>query len=177
MNNQEKFNPESLNLENPTQEKSEQEKKRLNKIIPLYFVAFFIILAILDGIFVYLALDSHNGVTTKNAYEKGLEYNQSITQAEIAKDIKQELAYKIISDNLVKVSYSADIKINVPKITIKLIRPIEQGKDFFSQLHLNESNDKYEAKIKFPLKGNWDILLKTNAAEIELRKKLRIFIP
>ena len=50
-----------------------------DRIIPLYFVAFFVFIAIMDGIFVYLATTTHSGVVTENAYQKGLNYNQYIT--------------------------------------------------------------------------------------------------
>jgi len=49
-----------------------------DRIIPLYFVAFFVVIAIFDGIFVYLATSTHSGVVTENAYQKGLNYNQYI---------------------------------------------------------------------------------------------------
>ena len=61
-----------------------------NVRIPLYFVMFFITLAILDSFFVYIALSTHNGVVTENAYEKGLNYNRTIEQAETAKKLNQK---------------------------------------------------------------------------------------
>ena len=60
--------------------------KNKDNIIPYYFVLFFIIIAFLDSIFVFIAFYSFRGVIIENSYEKGLKYNQTIIASE-----KQEL--------------------------------------------------------------------------------------
>ena len=52
------------------------------ELIPYYFVLFFITIIILDSIFVYLAFSSHTGLVSENSYEKGLNYNDIISQKE-----------------------------------------------------------------------------------------------
>jgi len=59
-----------------------------DKLIPWYFVIFFLVLFIVDGIFVYLATSTHTGVVTENAYEKGLRYNEVIERARAAEKAK-----------------------------------------------------------------------------------------
>ena len=56
--------------------------RKSDKWIPWYFVAFFVVLAILDGIFVTIAATTHTGVITENAYQKGLDYNEVVAASE-----------------------------------------------------------------------------------------------
>ncbi|MEM6602558.1 MAG: FixH family protein, partial [Pseudomonadota bacterium] len=53
-----------------------------DRIIPWYFVIFFVLLAIVNVIFVTLAARSHPGTVQNNAYEIGLNYNEIIAASE-----------------------------------------------------------------------------------------------
>ena len=135
---------------------------------------FFVTIAILDGFFVYTALSTHSGVVTKNSYEKGLNYNDAIEQAEISKDLNQQIIFQDLENLKAEIVYSIDADIEEAIVIVK--RPIEQGKDFESKLTSNNSNNNYSAIISFPERGNWDLLVIAKAKNAEYRKKKRIFI-
>lgn len=148
--------------------------KRDNKLIPLYFVAFFVGLAILDGIFVYLAVSTQNGLVTENAYEKGLNYNEAIEKAEGTKDTAQDIAFEALGNREAKIYYSNENDLKSAKLMA--IRPVEDGKDFELELQKNVNEPAYSANITFPEKGVWDILVIAETENAEFRKKKRVFI-
>ena len=51
-----------------------------DRIIPWYFVMAFLVIFAVNGLFVYLATTTHNGVVTENAYEKGLDYERIVDE-------------------------------------------------------------------------------------------------
>lgn len=53
-----------------------------DSFIPLYIVAFFLVITAVLATFVYIAVSSYRGVVTDDAYEKGVAYNKVIAQAE-----------------------------------------------------------------------------------------------
>jgi nitrogen fixation protein FixH len=54
--------------------------KNDNIRIPLYFVMAFLVVFIVNGIFVYMAVTTNHGVVTENAYEKGLRYDEVVAE-------------------------------------------------------------------------------------------------
>jgi nitrogen fixation protein FixH len=155
--------------------------KNPNFYIPMIFVVGFIILAILDGIFVYLAVNSQTGLVTENAYEKGLRYNQAIEKAESAEKIEQKVEITQISNLKYKLNYNINIADKSPQVTAQIIRPIGDGKDFEISLNLQtgqlQNQDLiYQAEVDFPEQGNWDILVIYKDENREFRKKQRVFV-
>ncbi len=144
--------------------------------IPLYFVMFFVTLAILDAFFVYTALSTHNGVITENAYEKGLRYNQTIKNAEKDVFTHQEINVQQMENSKADISYSINFDGDIKSVILQVIRPIEKDLDFETSLTLDKSQNNYSAIISFPKKGNWDLLVITKTADAEFRKKKRIFV-
>jgi len=45
-------------------------------------VAFFLAIFVVNGIFVYVSLNSHPGVISEDAYRKGLDYNRTLERAD-----------------------------------------------------------------------------------------------
>ena len=150
--------------------------KNPNKYIPLSFVLFFIVLAILDGIFVYLAVSTQTGVVTKNAYEKGLNYNEAIKLADISKNYPQKLSVNIMGNNKVEINYNIESQIIFNDVTYKAIRPTKRGYDNSGKIKYNSATNSYSKNLELPLAGIWDILVIAKSGDIELRKKERIFV-
>lgn len=45
-------------------------------------VAFFLVIFVVNGVFVYVSLNSHPGVISEDAYRKGLDYNRTLERAD-----------------------------------------------------------------------------------------------
>ena len=65
-----------------------------DKWIPMYFVAFFAVIALLDGIFVYTAISTQTGVVTEQPYEKGLAYNEVLEKAKTQPELEHKVSYQ-----------------------------------------------------------------------------------
>lgn len=131
--------------------------RKSDKWIPWYFVAFFVVLAILDGIFVTIAVSTHRGVITEHAYKKGLEYNKVVTASE-----KQDILGWLGNIDFDKNTINFDLKdknrqaVKGAKVTAYFTRSTQAGYDFSTPLELNKEGI-YAKQITFPLKGLWDV--------------------
>jgi nitrogen fixation protein FixH len=131
--------------------------------IPYFFFAFFAVILAVNIAYIYVAGKSWRGVVVDKAYQRGVEYNQTI-----ALDKKQrEMGWKVEMkfDNLgnqngvlrVLVLDKNSKLIDDANIRLYLKRPTQDGFDF--ELPLIFVDGKYQAKISFPLKGQWDFSL------------------
>ena len=130
-----------------------------DKWIPRYFFIFFIVVAILDGIFVTLAITTHTGLVTEKAYEKGLAYNEVLERAEKQKSmgIQARAEYK---DNVLtlRLKTREDTPLKAEKVVAKFYRPSGTGHDYEVQLE-DKGDGLYQAAPAFPLSGLWTTTL------------------
>lgn len=149
------------------------------------FITFFGVIFAVNIIFVVNALNSHTGVITQNAYEKGLKYNQAIKKSKEADKIPHELNVTNKKDGNFIVEYTISSNLIFDNVILKVSRPIDGDMDFSvnmvkSSLKQTEESEiteqKFHAEINFPQKGNWDLIANAKSSDIELRKKNRIFV-
>lgn len=151
-------------------------KKKSDKWIPWYFVAFFAGLAILNVIFIIIAVSTHRGVVTENAYEKGINYNKTIAEAQR----QEELGWKgDINFNRSALSFtlkdSSGNFIADADVAAYLFRVAEAGSDFTLPLAY-VGNGRYYTDIIFPFKGQWDIRIIAKWQEQKYQQTRRIVV-
>ena len=152
----------------------EQQNKR--SFIPYLFFIFFFIIFIFEGIFLYLAFKSWNGLATEHAYEKGLQYNKVI---DVQKK-QDQLALKgeiILENNLVKFTLT-DIngnKIQNAEIEAIIRRPATEKYDFAVSLE-ELRKGVYRKYVEFPMKGMWDIEIIAKFEGKIYQQKERLFV-
>lgn len=150
--------------------------RKSDKWIPWYFVAFFVVLAILDGIFVTIAFSTHTGVVTENAYKKGLEYNQTVAASE-----KQEaLGWhgRIGLDDSLLSFYLEDKNggaIEGAYVKAYFSRATQAGHDFSASL-ASKAGGNYNKEINFPLKGQWDVVIEAQWNQQQYQQSKRIIV-
>ncbi len=149
---------------------------RFDKWIPWYFVAFFVVLAILDGIFVYVATQTHTGVVSKNTYQAGLDYNETIKKSE-AQD---------------KLGWTTDISFNDETLKVRLLdsfgapltdasveafffRPTQDGSDFLIPLG-EGANGNYITPVQTQ-PGQWDVRIYVTWQQTQFQTSQRIIVP
>ena len=155
-----------------------QEKK--SKFIPYLFFIFFGVIITVDCIYIYIANKTWRGVYTENAYQKGLNYNQTLAD----KERQQNLGWSIkatlqdLGDNSYLLSVTLFDKNNHPIknawLNAKIIRPIQEGFDFSQDLL--QIKDSYQTKINFPLKGQWEIEYNAIKGEDSFKQNNRYII-
>lgn len=127
-----------------------------DKWIPWYFVAFFAVLAVMDGIFVYLATNTHTGVVTEQAYDRGLNYNETVEAAEAQAALGWQGAISYSSNGILTFDLSAnDAPLVGAEVVAEFTRPTHNGVDFSIPL-VDLYNGRYQALVDFPLDGVWD---------------------
>lgn len=125
--------------------------------IPRYFVLFFVVVAVLDGLFVYLAVSTQTGVVTERTYDKGLRYNDTIAAAEAqaARGWKGTVALE--GTRLVFTLRDAQDKpLEGAVVTAHVVRPTQEGHDVALPLQ-EEQGGRYAQALNLPLKGQWDV--------------------
>ncbi|MCF8495569.1 MAG: FixH family protein [Alphaproteobacteria bacterium] len=130
-----------------------------DKWIPWYFVLFFLVIALLDTIFVTVAIKTQTGVVTEHAYEKGLAYEKILDKAaaQAQLGITQKAKY---TDGTISWKLSQkNAPLNNAKIMVHFVRPVQDGHDFSIKLN-DRGNGLYEARPDFPLPGLWMARLK-----------------
>jgi nitrogen fixation protein FixH len=128
-----------------------------DKYIPWLVVLFFLCFMTVDFFMVTMALRTHTGVITEDAYKKGLNYNQTINAAREQEawgwshDIRLENNNLTFSLKNKSLAYITDANVKV-----KAIREVQDGHDFEVWMR-KSSQGFYEADINFPLTGEWTI--------------------
>ena len=104
--------------------------KPIDRWIPWMFVAFFVVIAMVDAVFVTFAIKTRPGTVTEQAYEKGLAYNATLDAAEKQKALgwTDVTTYE---DGIL--SFTLKDKDGKPlsgaEVTAKITRPVAEGYD------------------------------------------------
>jgi len=122
-------------------------------------LAFFGVIFMVNGAFVYFALSSWPGLTTEKAYEQGRDYNQTLSGAEA----QESLGWSS------HIEFTADLERHVFRIMFKdnegqplsglrvrasFQRPVGDGKVIVVVLP-EVANGEYQSPVLFPLAGKW----------------------
>jgi nitrogen fixation protein FixH len=153
-----------------------QSFKKKDKLIPWYFVIFFVVLAILDGIFVSIATLTHRGLVTEHSYQKGLNYNNIIA----ASDNQEKLGWDgKINFFQPSIHFSLFDENNLPiaeaQVDVYIDRVLEKNYSFQTSLKYIK-NGVYAQDIIFPLKGQWEILVIVEWQQQYYQKKKRVVV-
>lgn len=138
-----------------------KNSKKIDKFIPYFFIIFFAIIFIADFSFVYIAKKTWRGVYTDQSYEKGKNYNKSLEAVKKQKELGWNLSLKYQENgknSAILISCLKDKNNNLikdAKLKAKISRPTQEGFDFVQDFI--QENGCYQAKINFPLQGQWDV--------------------
>jgi nitrogen fixation protein FixH len=157
---------------------------RLRSLVPrgdaaraLYWLVggFAIVLAV-NGLFVYLALASWNGLVTDNAYERGLAYNRTLAQvrAEAARGWRIEIDY---AEGMaaVRVRDAEGRALNGLDVEVRFVRPTHEGYDSTIAL-AGRGEGRYAAAAPLPLPGQWDMLVVARDREGPVHASRRVVV-
>lgn len=151
-----------------------------DRFIPWYFVAFFVVVAIIDGTFAIIAVRTHTGIVTSNPYERGLAYNNILQAAE-----KQHSLGLIGNINFIQTtgnsgSINFTLKndtgtISPDNVTATIFRPTQSGMDFNIKL-TSQAPGVFTANITFPKQGLWEIRIHADLGDNVYQKSRRVVV-
>jgi nitrogen fixation protein FixH len=150
--------------------------------IPWAFVGFFATFITVDAVMVVLAVDSFSGVSTQNAYQEGLAYNETLAQAEREKALgwTADLAFLPSGPRQGRLSLTlldrAGLPLSLASVTAELVRPTQEGFDFV--VPLASDGEKFAAELDLPLSGQWEVRLVARQSDgSSLHRRQRIVVP
>lgn len=156
---------------------SETTMRKSDRWIPWYFVAFFAVLFVFDGIFVYIATATHTGVVTDDAYNKGLAYNETVAAAEAQSALgwQGDIKYSTAGTLTFTLADKHGAPLEGAFVGAEAIRPTQEGLDF--TLELSEiAPGIYETEAEFPLKGQWDVRLFVQWNQQQFQQSSRLHV-
>ncbi len=137
-------------------------QQRRDKRIPYYFVAFFVGLALVDGIMVTLAIRTQTGTVTEHPYEKGLAYNKVVDAANAQAELGWSGDIQFTPSTLGSLSGIITIhlqdktsqRLTPDAASIHFTRPTQAGMDFTVDM-----GNSAQHSLAFPVKGLWEARL------------------
>ena len=141
-----------------------QKDQPSGRWIPWIFVAFFGVIFIVNGIMLYFALDSWTGLSTRDAFKKGLAYNDRLAEAEAQAALGWQIELGLpdrvgAADSLsLTLADKAGNPVQGAVVQARLVRPTHEG--FDQALALTEgSQGHYSGAVEVPLPGLWEVRL------------------
>lgn len=146
------------------------KKKPLSgKKVLLYFVLFFGFVFVMDALFISIALKSHTGVITDQAYERGLDFDKWDTAAKQELDLNSQ-----IEINSQKIRFYIESTENgaIESANVKVHGILSRNdKTDFKLLLKHTGAGWYETDIVWPQDGNWDLYFTVVTPEGTFYKK------
>lgn len=125
-------------------------------------LGFFGVVFAANGVFVYLATSSWNGLYTDDAYRKGLDYNETIARAAAQQALgwRTSVSLEPLDEQTHRLTVSlrdrAERPIENRAVTATLRRPVSASDDISVPLNWTGPGH-YTADVTLPARGQWDV--------------------
>jgi nitrogen fixation protein FixH len=152
-------------------------RKITGRMVLFGFIAFFGVIAAVNGVFMYLALSTWPGLTTEDAYKKGIAYNHTLDEAAQQKKLGWVSAVKLDADGGLQVTMTArdGSPLDGANVEAALSRPL--GDETVEKMALSETAPgQYAARFPAPQPGRWkaDIFVTRNKDLYRMRHEVMV---
>ena len=142
----------------------------------------FIIVALVNSLFMYKAFTTHTGEVTDNAYQRGLSYNKTLAVASAEENhgwtpvVTVNKSQTGIYDVELKITDRSGSIIRFDSIEGHIVRPVNARDDKKADF-LRRADGSYNANLALPHAGLWEVraLLIVNDQQFHVVK--RIVVP
>lgn len=145
------------------------------------FLAFFGVIFAVNGVFVYFALDSWPGLRFEKSYERGLNYNRVLSEAETQAALEWSSRVSAFPNGSggyllsVRLSGTNGEAVVAQSVEIQLSRPTHDRND--ATLELKRAvTGAYEAAHRFPSPGRWHAEVRAAGSDGETYKMIHDII-
>ncbi len=151
--------------------------------IPWAFVGFFIAVFAANGAMVYLAFSSWTGISTEDAYRRGIAYNRVLADAKAHEALGWRLEIRFASEGTLRGQLRATLvdrtgaPLSGAALTARLVRPTHEGYDQTVTLAPAADAGRYEAEVAFPLPGQWEVRARARKDGDDVIAVTRIEVP
>lgn len=141
------------------------------------FIAFFGVIAAVNGVFMYLALSTWPGLTTEDAYKKGIAYNQTLDAAKLQLALGWQSAVALDATGKLVVSMTGrdGAPLTGAAVEASLSRPL--GDETVAKMTLSETAPgQYAASFAAPQPGRWkaDISVRRDDNTYQMRHEVMV---
>ncbi len=137
------------------------------------FIAFFGVIAAVNGVFMYMAINTWPGLTTEDAYKKGLNYNATLADGERQAALGWRSSVDLTSQGRVVVlMHGPDgIPVGDLSVNVEFARPVgELGTESVSLRE--EAAGKYVGAFDVTSEGRWKAEVTANNASGETKYRM-----
>ena len=151
------------------------------RMVLIGFLAFFGVIFAVNGVFVYFALDSWPGLRFEKAYERGLNYNRVLSEAETQAELKWTSSVSVVAAGSgahqlsVRLNNASQVPIAGSSVRVTLSRPTNDGNDVTLELAPSKPGE-YIAVHRFTADGRWHAALTINGQGGESYKMIHDII-
>ncbi|PKU26232.1 FixH family protein [Telmatospirillum siberiense] len=154
---------------------------------PYIYVGVFLVVLAVNLIFMFSAIHTFSGLSTDQAYDKGLKYNEEIASAKR----QQQLGWTVTAEvrataPTAAVPHGADILVTFKDkdgrpVTglqgdVSFIRPAQAGHDGSGTM-AEQGQGRYLIAAVLPLAGQWDLEVAARRGDVSYRFAQRIYLP
>lgn len=154
---------------------------------PYIFVGVFLVVLAVNLIFMFSAIHTFSGLSTDQAYEKGLKYNEEIAAAKR----QQQLGWTVGAEVMARAPspaspHGVDVLVTVKDANgqpvtglagdASFIRPAQSGHDS-SVTMAEQGQGRYLIAATLPFPGQWDMEVVARRGEASYRFAQRVFLP
>ncbi len=152
---------------------------------PWLFVGGMAFVVLVNGIMVFIALNTWTGLETEGHYQKGLEYNQDLAAAKAQAALGWTFALEAVPTASDGKARTVDLRLSFADrdglpldgldVSVLLMRPTHEGYD--QKVSLKPAGrGLYEAQATLPLPGQWSahVLALHGDSEFQDKKRLRL---
>ncbi len=148
------------------------------RMVLIGFIIFFGVIAAVNGVFMYLALDTWPGLTTQDAYKKGLNYNATLKAQEVQRRLGWQVGVDLIDGNTLTVSITDSSKVPLSGLDVRasVSRPLGDSQSTLVTF-TEATSGHYVAAFQAPSAGRWKVDLTvqaTDGAISETRHEIRV---
>jgi nitrogen fixation protein FixH len=152
-------------------------QRRITGRSVLWFLigAFGVVLSV-NGVMIWLALESWPGLVSQTPYQDGLAFNRVLEAGENQKTLGW-LATVEAPEGAVEISLRTGegLPLSGAMLTVLAKRPTHEGSDV--PLIVDETGPgRYVAALPLPIPGNWDIIIDARHGGSEFHAERRIFV-
>jgi nitrogen fixation protein FixH len=139
-------------------------EERRSRWIPWAFVAFFVVVAAVQGVLVWFALESFSGLTTENAYQRGIAYNRTLAAKAAEMDLGWAVTLAWRPDPALPAKGRLEVEVldrlgqplQGAEVKARLRRPVGPESTVEAALE-PDAPGRYAAQLTLPLRGQWDV--------------------
>ncbi|MEQ9812760.1 MAG: FixH family protein [Azospirillaceae bacterium] len=155
--------------------------ERSSRWIPYSFFAMFGVILAVNGVMLYMALSTFNGLSTDGAYDRGLAYNEALAAEAAQAALGWEVGLDFVQAGplagrlaVTAVGPGGHV-IDHAAVTVLVRRPTNEGRDFTLSLPASPG-EGYAATLDFPAPGQWDLRVTIAHADGDYRVDRRIWV-